>query len=106
MPDYEDTRLENIRERIQRNGPGAEILRQAYIERLRSHIEAFYEHGSLADLLSLCAAFDALEGEECGADDLHRARLVEKLTAAGGSLCSPPPALLEWPESEPAGSEH
>jgi len=53
MQDHEDTHLENARERIERDGPVAELLRQAYVERLRSHLEAFYEHGRLADLVGL-----------------------------------------------------
>jgi hypothetical protein len=31
------------------------------VEQLKSHMEAFYEHGTLPDLLLLCTAFDRVE---------------------------------------------
>ena len=46
-----------------RIGSGAEALRRMTIDRLSGHVEAFYEHGTLPDLLLLCAAFDFIEGE-------------------------------------------
>jgi hypothetical protein len=49
MLDHEDTHLESMRRRIERHRP-AEMSPEAYVDRLRSRIEAFYEHGSCADL--------------------------------------------------------
>lgn len=44
-----------------RIGPAAETLLRMTINQLRSHMEVFYEHGTLPDLLLLCAAFDCVE---------------------------------------------
>jgi hypothetical protein len=83
MLDSEDSHQQNVRERIARDGPGAELLRQAYVKELKSHMDAFYEHGSLADVLALCEAFERLDCREYGRSDLHRARLVEELAIFG-----------------------
>ena len=79
MFESEDIHQQNVRCRIERDGLVAEIIRQAYVERLKSHIEAFYEHGSCADVVALCEAFDQLEQKEFTMCDLHKARLIEEL---------------------------
>jgi hypothetical protein len=61
-----------------RLGPGAEALRRMTINRLRDHVEAFYKHGRLPDLLLLCAAFDLIEGESLDWSP-ERAWLVDAL---------------------------
>jgi hypothetical protein len=48
------------------------------INRLRDHVEAFYKHGTLPDLLLLCAAFDLIEGESLDWSP-ERAWLVDAL---------------------------
>jgi hypothetical protein len=53
--------MENITERVSRTGPDAEALRRIYVQRLRDHMDAFYEHGTLVDVLLLSAAFDEAE---------------------------------------------
>jgi hypothetical protein len=85
MFDSDRTHEQNVRERIERDGPVAEILRQADMEWLKPRIEAFYEHGSGADASGLRRAFESLERREFKECDLHRARLIEEilsLTAA------------------------
>jgi hypothetical protein len=72
MLNSEDTHEQNVQERIERNGPVQEMLRQADVERLKSYMEAFYEHGSRADVVGLCEAFDSLERKEFSASDLNR----------------------------------
>jgi hypothetical protein len=62
--------MENATERVSRIGPGAEALRRIHVQRLRSHMDAFYEHGSVADVLLLSTVFDEAErsygGGNCG----------------------------------------
>jgi hypothetical protein len=61
---YEDqSPARNTVARIARTGPAAELLRRISIERLKGHMGAFYEHGTLPDIILLCAAFDAAERE-------------------------------------------
>lgn len=79
MLDSEDTHEQNIRERIERDGLEVEIGRQADVERLKSHMEAFYEHGSRADIRGLCEAFESLERKEFSERKLHRACLLEEI---------------------------
>lgn len=61
-----------------RIGPAAEALRRMTINQLRSHMEAFYEHGTLPDLLLLCAAFDCVERKRLDWSP-ERAWLVDSL---------------------------
>jgi hypothetical protein len=63
LPDqiWKEAQVENAQERIKHGGPGLELLRRVYVERLRSHMEAFYEHASAGDVFALCAAFDLSE---------------------------------------------
>lgn len=61
-----------------RIGPGAAALRRMAVDRLKSHIEAFYEYGTLPDLLLLCAAFDHIEHERLNWSP-ERAWLVDAL---------------------------
>jgi len=84
MLDSEDTHEQNVRERIERDGPEAEIGRQADVERLKPHIEAFYEHGSRADVVGLCEAFESLERKEFRVCDLQRACLLEEIVCVLG----------------------
>ncbi|HEY3936736.1 MAG TPA: hypothetical protein VGL97_04870 [Bryobacteraceae bacterium] len=86
MLDSDDTHEQNVRERIERDGPEAEIARQADVERLKSHMEAFYEHGSRADIVGLCEAFEALERREFSANDLRRACLIEAILSSHSAL--------------------
>jgi hypothetical protein len=46
----DETRVQNATERVSRIGPAAEALRRIHVQRLRSHLDAFYEHGTLADV--------------------------------------------------------
>lgn len=68
----------NTMARIARTGSAAEMLRRMNIERLKGHMDAFYEHGALPDILLLCAAFDAAE-RECDLWSPERAWLVDSL---------------------------
>lgn len=61
-----------------RIGPAAEALRRKTICQLKDHMEAFYEHGTLPDMLLLCAAFDCIERERLDWS-LERAWLVDAL---------------------------
>lgn len=61
-----------------RIGPAAEALRRMTIGQLKDHMEAFYEHGTLPDLLLLCAAFDHIEREHLDWSP-ERAWLVDAL---------------------------
>ena len=81
MLDLENTHEQNVRERIERDGVAAEMLRQMYVDRLKSHNEGFYEHGSTVDIIGICQAFDLLKQEGCEAGDVHRALLVEAILA-------------------------
>ena len=81
MHEHDDTHLENIRERIARDGPVAETIRQAHVEQLKSHMAAFYEHGSTMDIIALCRAFSSLEQKEFSFGDLYEACLVESVLA-------------------------
>jgi hypothetical protein len=82
MLDLEDTHEQNVRERIERDGVEAEIARQADVERLKPHIETFYEHDSHADVIGLCEAFESLERKKFGVNGLRRAGLIEEIRAA------------------------
>jgi hypothetical protein len=86
MLDSEDTHEQNVRERIERDGLEAEIARQADVERLKLHMEAFYEHGSHADIVGLCRAFNSLERKEFNLRDLNRACLIEEILAVYTAL--------------------
>jgi hypothetical protein len=61
LEDDGETRVQNATERVSRIGLGAEALRRIHVQRLKSHLDAFYEHGSLADILLLSAAFEEAE---------------------------------------------
>ena len=81
-----ETRAENTEERVRFSGPGAELLRGVHVEHLRAHMEVLYEHGSTADILALCAAFDLLERgwrerSEC---ERTQATLIEAVLATLG----------------------
>lgn len=76
--------MENATERVSRIGPGAEALRRIHVQRLRSHMDAFYEHGSLADVLLLSAAFDEAERSYRSGQMRDRACLVESLLTVAG----------------------
>ena len=78
--------MQNATERVSRTGPGAEALRRIHIQRLRSHLDAFYEHGSLADILLLSAAFEEAERRYRAAQMWDRACLVESLLTVSGFL--------------------
>jgi len=84
MHDHEDTHLENVRERIERDGLVAEMRRRATVEHLKSHMDAFYEHGSRADVAALCDAFDSVERRRFDVRDLNRACLIEEILSAYG----------------------
>ena len=94
----EETRRENADERRQFAGAGLELLRRALVERLRMHMEIFYEHGSIGDVSALCAAFDLLDrdnGYERPVCVRSQAELVEGLLNVLGL---PAAELLErWP---------
>jgi hypothetical protein len=79
-----ETRVQNATKRVSRIGPGAEALRRIHVQRLGSHLDAFYEHGTLADVLLLSAAFDEAERSYRGLQLRDRACLVESfLTVLG-----------------------
>ena len=80
----DETRLQNATERVSRIGPCAEALRRIHVQRLRSHLDAFYEHGSLADILLLSAAFEEAERSYRAAQMWDRACLVESLLTVSG----------------------
>jgi hypothetical protein len=80
----DETRLQNATERVSRIGPGAEALRRIHVQRLRSHLDAFYEHGALADVVLLSAAFDEAERSCRGRQMRDRACLVESLLTVLG----------------------
>ena len=61
-----------------RIGTGAVALRQMTIDQVKNHMEAFYQHGTLPDLLLLCAAFDRIERERLDWSP-ERAWLVDTL---------------------------
>jgi hypothetical protein len=69
-----DTQRENTEERIQKAGPGFELLRKAYVAELRAHVDAFYEHGSTADIFALCGAFNLKEGRQSESASYTRPR--------------------------------
>ena len=79
-----ETRIQNATERVLRIGPGAEALRRIHVQRLRSHMDAFYEHGSLADILLLSTAFDEAERAYRAEQTRDRACLVECLLTVSG----------------------
>jgi len=81
--------MQNATERVSRIGPGAEALRRIHVQRLRCHMDAFYEHGSLADVLLLSAAFDEGERSYLGEEMRDRACLVESLLTVCG-VCPRP----------------
>jgi hypothetical protein len=80
-PAVSETHRENAEERIRALGPGFEMVRQAYVARLKGHVPAFYEHGSLPDLVALCDAFEewAKSPPVIPAPKWERAILVESL---------------------------
>jgi hypothetical protein len=80
----DETRVQNATERVSRIGPGAEALRRVHVQRLRSHLDAFYEHGSLADILLLSAAFEETERSYRATEMWDRACLVESLLTVSG----------------------
>ena len=80
----DETRVQNATERVSRIGPSAEALRRIHVQRLRSHLDAFYEHGSLADILLLSAAFEEAERSYRAARMWDRACLVESLLTVSG----------------------
>ena len=61
-----------------RIGTAPTALRQINIDQLKDHMEAFYEHGTLPDLVMLCAAFDRIERERLDWSP-ERAWLVDTL---------------------------
>lgn len=75
------TERENAEERIRVFGPGLELLRRCCVEQLQAHMDAFYEHGSAADLFALCLAFDRLErtSEQGSAGTQNEASLIESI---------------------------
>lgn len=81
-----DLRCANAEDRVNFGGPGSELLRCMYVERGRAHMAAFWEHGSLADLAALCAAFDLINHDWRRRDDgeFCRATLLEALLAVLG----------------------
>jgi hypothetical protein len=88
MFDSDDTHEQNVRERIERDGPVAEVLRRGDVERLRPHIDAFYEHGFRADIRGLCEAFESLDRKEFRECDSHRACLIEEILSIFGRVRS------------------
>jgi hypothetical protein len=74
---------QNTDARVARIGPAAEKIRRVGIERLRSHMDAFYEHGSVADVFLLCAGFEEAERTRRTYSP-ERADLVEALM----SICA------------------
>ena len=91
LENEDETHVQNATERISRIGPGAETLRRIHLQRLRSHLDAFYEHGTLADVLLLSAAFDEAERSCRGLPPMRdRACLIESLLTVLG-IC---PQLL------------
>jgi hypothetical protein len=79
LEDDGETRVQNATERVSRIGPSAEALRRIHVQRLRSHLDAFYEHGTLTDVLLLSAAFDEAERDYRAEQMRDRACLVESL---------------------------
>jgi hypothetical protein len=59
-----DTHRENAEDRVRHAGPGVELIRSVCVARLRGYIEPFYEHGSLADMVALCLAFEEWEKQD------------------------------------------
>ena len=80
----DETRVQNATERVSRIGPSAEALRRIHVQRLRSHLDAFYEHASLADILLLSTAFDQAELAYRAEQTRDRACLVESLLTVSG----------------------
>lgn len=71
-----ETHNENSQARVLETGPGAELVRQLYVNQLRGYMEAFYEHGNLADVVALSRALEL--SEQVGADHAPRqASVVE-----------------------------
>lgn len=76
----------NAEDRIQYGGPGLELIRRAYVDRCRDHMDAFWDHGSLADIVALCAAFDLIDRDRhqrCE-NESSRGALIEALLAVLG----------------------
>ena len=88
LADEDETRVQNATERVSRIGPAAEALRRIHIQRLRSHLDAFYEHATLADVLLLSAAFEEAERSYRGRRMSDRAFLVESLLTVSGFCTS------------------
>jgi len=78
LKDEDESSAQTALARVARIGPAAETLRRMSIERLKGHMEAFYEHGTLPDILLLCDAFDAADCER-NRWSLERAWLIESI---------------------------
>lgn len=81
-----ETKRENSDQRVTFGGPGLELLRRVQVQHLRAYMDAFYEHGSAADICALCAAFELLERgwREKAHCDHSQAAVLEALLAALG----------------------
>ena len=73
-----DVHEENSTERIEKCGLGCELLRRVYVTQLRTYMEAFYEHGSLPDIIALSRALEVSEQASAGIRPPH-APLLESL---------------------------
>jgi hypothetical protein len=102
IEDEDQTRVQNTTERVSRIGRGAETLRRIHVQRLRSHLDAFYEHGTLADVLLLSAAFDEAERSYRSLQTRDRACLVESLLTILG-ICPQLLNHLDQPLNSPCG---
>jgi hypothetical protein len=74
MLDDIETERENAQWRISENGLGAELVRKRTLDKLKSHIDAFYAHASLADLVALEEALELREDVQAPSES---ATLVE-----------------------------
>ena len=84
-----ETRRQNKEERIKRDGPFAEKLRQRSLRTLQAHMAAFYEHGRLPDIDFLIGAFELMERETRDNGEAATAPLVDtiaRLLAARPSI--------------------
>ncbi len=79
MPWLADTHLQNTRERVKQNGSAAELLRHMYLDELKSHRAAFYEHGSFAEVTALCMTFNIWKRGVWSAKTPLDANLIETI---------------------------
>ena len=81
MLDAAKIEQENVAQRVEEFGPGAELVRRAELRRFDVKVEAFRAHASLADLVVLNRAFRRREDSRAPSES---ATLVEALLSVLG----------------------